>query len=56
MTREKRKKIKDWIYNVLIMVQNQEEFKADDSGLDNFENSMFDDALYYILGHKMRIK
>lgn len=52
MTRQERKKIKDWIYNVLLIVQNQEEFLADDSGLYNFENPMFNKALYYILGIK----
>ena len=52
MTREERKKIKDFIYNVLQIFQHQEEFLADESGLDNFQNPMFDKAMEYILGIK----
>lgn len=52
MTRDERRKIKDWIYNVLLIFQHQEEFLADDSGVDNFENPMFDKAENYILGIK----
>lgn len=52
MTREERIKIKDWIYNVLLIFQHQEELLADESGLDNFENPMFDKAQKYILGKK----
>lgn len=52
MTRGERKKIKDFIFNVLQIFQHQEEFLADDSGLYNFENPMFDKAMNYILGIK----
>lgn len=52
MTREELEKIKDFIYNVLMVFQNQDEFLADDSGLGNFENPMFDKARSYILKKK----
>lgn len=52
MTRYERRKIKDWIYTVLLIFQHQEEVLADDSGLSNFENPMFEKAMHYILGGK----
>ena len=51
MRRDERKKIKDFIYNILLIFQHQEEFLADESGLGNFENPMFDKALSYIVGN-----
>lgn len=56
MTRKERSEIKDWIFNVLEIFRHQDEFLADESGLDNFENPMFDKAESYILGiKKMKI-
>lgn len=52
MTRKERKEIKNWIYNVLLIFENQEEFLADESGLYNFENPMFNKAEKFILGIK----
>lgn len=52
MKKDERKKIKDFIFNVLQSFQNQEEVLADESGLYNFENPMFDKAMEYILGVK----
>ena len=53
MTRQERTKIKDFIYNVLLIFQHQEEFLADENGLGNFENPMFDKALWYINERKL---
>ena len=52
MTRKERSEVKDWIFNILQIFRHQEEFLADESGLDNFENPMFDKAESYILGIK----
>lgn len=49
MTRDERDKIKNFIYNVLMVFQHQDEFLADDSGFENYENPMFDKAISYIL-------
>lgn len=52
MNKTERKKIKDFIYNVLLIFQNQGEYLADDSGFENYENPMFEKAISYILGVK----
>lgn len=52
MNKLERQKIKDFIYNILIIFQNQNEFLADDSGFSNYENPMFQKAMLYILGVK----
>lgn len=56
MTIDERKKIKDFIFNVLQIFQHQEEFLADESGLANYENPMFDKAFSYILKNNKRKK
>lgn len=52
MKKDELKNIKNFIYNVLEIFQHQEEFLADDSGLYNFENPMFDKAFNYLLPQK----
>lgn len=52
MKRCELEKIKNFIYNVLLIFQHQEEFLADESGLANYENNMFDKAISYILKTK----
>lgn len=56
MTKEERQKIKDFIFHVLQVFQHQDEFLADDSGLENYENPMFDKAFDYLLNVKTKRK
>ena len=49
MKKDERQKIKDFIFNVLQIFQHQEDFLADESGLANYENPMFDKAMSFIL-------
>lgn len=52
MTKSERQEIKDFIYNVLVAFQNQEDIHLGGSYKDNFDNPMFDKAIKYLLGRK----